>query len=159
MASSSSNNNRPLSSSTPNVHHRSLENVRQLDLVYTNPMSNTMVTNEQRIRRQAIQLANELQHLHVNQENNQENLPSPISTITTNNNNNNHLTQVGFYRENGSLSENELIERLKQLIDIFMTTRPDQHYQYNTTIRWTVDHANEINYSVVVVIHQPAHLI
>ncbi|CAF1520662.1 unnamed protein product [Adineta ricciae] len=56
-----------------------------------------------------------------------------------------------------ALAEEELVERLKQTINEFMT-RPDRRYSYDTTLRWTVDHGNEINYSVVIYINQPANL-
>ena len=56
-----------------------------------------------------------------------------------------------------ALAEEELIEQLKETINEFMT-RPDRRYAYDTTLRWTVDHGNEINYSVVIYINQPANL-
>ncbi|CAF1529527.1 unnamed protein product [Adineta ricciae] len=56
-----------------------------------------------------------------------------------------------------ALAEEELTDRLKEIINEFMT-RPDRRYLYDTTLRWTVDHGNESNYSVVVYINQPANL-
>ncbi len=54
-----------------------------------------------------------------------------------------------------SLAEEQLIERLEEVIKEFMT-RPDRQYSYNTTLHWTVDHGNQINYSVVILIHPPS---
>jgi len=54
-----------------------------------------------------------------------------------------------------SLAEEQLIERLEEVIKEFMT-RPDRQYSYNTTLHWTVDHGNQIHYSAVILIHPPS---
>ena len=59
---------------------------------------------------------------------------------------------------NESSIEETLIERLKEVIHEFMT-RPTQHRSYNTTIRWTVDLGDHVDYSVVILIKQPSDLI
>jgi len=57
-----------------------------------------------------------------------------------------------------SLAEEELIEQLKTIINEFMT-RPSRPNSFNTTMRWTIDYGNHINYSVVILINQPSELI
>jgi hypothetical protein len=96
----------------------------------------------------AARIANLFQQLKVNSE---------INTVST------PLTTVGASTQTScslseSLAEEELIERLKELINEFMT-RPGRGYSYNTTMRWTVDHGNHINYSVFILIDQPSDLI
>ncbi|CAF1502334.1 unnamed protein product [Rotaria sordida] len=54
---------------------------------------------------------------------------------------------------NEVLTDEELIERFKELINEFMT-RPDRHYSYKTNMRWTLDHGNQIKYSVIISINQ-----
>ncbi|CAF1671667.1 unnamed protein product [Adineta ricciae] len=66
-------------------------------------------------------------------------------------------TSHGIISPCEALAEEELIERLKEIINQFMT-RPDRKYSYDATMRWTIDHGNEINYSVVIFINQPSDL-
>ena len=66
-------------------------------------------------------------------------------------------TSHGIISPCEALAEEELIERLKEIINEFMT-RPDRKHSYDTTMRWTIDHGNEINYSVVIFINQPSDL-
>ncbi|CAF1320809.1 unnamed protein product [Rotaria sordida] len=54
---------------------------------------------------------------------------------------------------NEVLTDEELIERFKELINEFMT-RPDRHYSCKTNMRWTLDHGNQIKYSVIISINQ-----
>ena len=94
---------------------------------------------------EATVIANAFQQLKVNSDINTVSTTAAVSTQTS-----------CLLRE--SLAEEELIERLKELINEFMT-RPGRNYSYNTTMRWTVDHGNHINYSVFILIDQPSDLI
>ena len=86
------------------------------------------------------ELANQFKHLKVNKKHTtKSSIPASISTPS-------------MHTE--SLADEELVERLKDIIHEFMT-RPDRHYVYNTTMRWNIDHCNEIKYNVVISIRQP----
>ena len=104
--------------------------------------------NGQQSGAQAVQIANRFHQLRLN---------SDMNIAST------HATTIGISApmpclHNESLAEEELIERLKEIINEFMT-RPGRRHSYNTTMRWTVDHGNQINYSVVILINQPSELI
>ncbi|CAF1471304.1 unnamed protein product [Rotaria sordida] len=58
-----------------------------------------------------------------------------------------------MYAHNEALADEELIERFKELINEFMI-RPDRHYSHNTNMSWTIDHGNQIKYSVGISINQ-----
>jgi len=126
----SSSDNREKSSSS--FYQRSLNRIRHLESVNA----------------EAAQIAHSFQQLKVNSEINTVSTPSITVAAST---------QTSCLLSE-SLAEEELIERLKELINEFMT-RPGREYSYNTTMRWTVDHGNHINYSVVILIDQPSDLI
>ncbi|CAF1518515.1 unnamed protein product [Rotaria sordida] len=65
----------------------------------------------------------------------------------------NDVSLDSLYMHNEALADEELIERFKELINEFMT-RPDRHYSYKTNMRWTINHGNQIKYSVVISINQ-----
>jgi hypothetical protein len=139
----SSNNHQQSSSSAPFAfRHRSLNNIRQLESSSVDATWNGLSPQGQRSIAQAADITNRFQQLQVNSDIN----IAAASSL--------HATTL----RNESLAEEELIERLKEIINEFMT-RSGRHYSYNTTMRWTVDHGNEINYSVVILINQPSDLI
>ena len=119
-------------SSFDDFHQRSLNKIKHLESVNAD----------------AARIANLFQQLKVNSEINT--VSTPLTTVAVS-------TQTSCLLSE-SLAEEELIERLKELINEFMT-RPGREYSYNTTMRWTVDHGNHINYSVVILIDQPSDLI
>jgi hypothetical protein len=142
---SSSTNREQMSSG---CRHRSLNDIRHLGTTSTDGPCDGCFLAEQRSRTQAIQLANRLQHLQVNSDINTASTQAATSVVPT----------LMPCLQNESLAEEELIERLKQSVNQFMT-RPGRRYSYNITMRWTVDHGNQISYSVVVSINQPSDLI
>ena len=65
------------------------------------------------------------------------------------------MTSQPSVSHNEPLAEEELVERLKEVINEFMT-RPGRQQSYDAKMRWTIDHGKEINYSVVIFINQQA---
>lgn len=154
FSSSQSNKHSSSSSSSPSpsVRHRSLDNIHYLGLNGTDSTWNGVSLEGQRIGRQAVQLANQFNQLNVDSD------VSMTSTDTA-------ATVVGggasrnvSFQRHESLLEEELIERLKELINVFMT-RLGRQYAYNTTLRWTVNDGNQVDYSVVLLISQPSDVI
>lgn len=87
---------------------------------------------------------------------NEPSLPSPIMDTPTAR----HIPIHSIFdTESSSCDEDELTEQLKELINRFMTTRAYRHRSFQTTIRWTVDDGDQMNYSVVIRLEQPAYLI
>jgi len=103
------------------------------------------------------QLSNRFQQLQVTSDIRIGSMHPTIPTITTNIGG--VLMQAPHLQQAEALAEEELIDRLKEIMNEFMIHRPGQHYSYNTTMRWTVDHGNQLNYSVVILINQPSELI
>ena len=110
----------------------------------SNRTANGLSLNRQRSERQAAQLENRFQHLQVNSD---INIGSMQTTSSSN------VSSHASCLPTEALAEEELIERLKALINEFMT-RSNRHYSYNTTMRWTIDHGQQIKYTVVIVVKQ-----
>ena len=88
---------------------------------------------------EGIERANRHPHVHVH---------SDISVVTAH--------AAASYNE--SLAEEELVERLKEIINEFMT-RPDRQHSYDAKMRWTIDHGNDLSYSVIILISQASDLL
>jgi hypothetical protein len=142
----SSSNNREQSLS--DFHHRSLNRRRHLESTSTEATWNGLSSDVQQATSETAQMMNRLQQLKVNSDVNKASAHGTTIGVST------HIP----CQHSESLIEEELIERLKELINEFMT-RPGRRYSYKTTMRWTIDHGNEINYSVVILISQPSDLI
>ncbi|CAF4036541.1 unnamed protein product [Adineta steineri] len=92
------------------------------------------------------------------------------STNSTCNNITNQLEQLNVHSDvnittsrtttqpRESLAEAELTDRLRAIINEFMI-RPGRHYHNHTVTHWTVDHGNEIHYSIVIKIRQSTNRI
>lgn len=93
--------------------------------------------------RQAVRLENRFLQLNIT---NNRNMASAAEGNT------NHVSLLHTpCMPNEAFAEEELVERLKTLIYEFMT-RPGRHYAYNTTIRWIIDHGQQIKYSVIITV-------
>ena len=144
-SSSSSSNNHDRSTSLTSLtsssslqhRHRSLNSIRELESTTTSSSGNGLSIHGQRSMAQAADISNRFQQLHVH---------SDINIATS------HATTL----PTESLAEEELVEQLKAIINEFMT-RPGRRYSYDTTMRWTVDHSNEIHYTVIIKINQSTH--
>ena len=141
---SSPSNNR--SSSSPSVRHRSLDNIQYLGLNGTDVTWNGVLLGGQRITRQAIQLANQFNQLNVN---------SDVSMTSTDTRTVGGASRNVSFQRHESLLEQELSERLKELIHVFMT-RLGRPSAYNTTLRWTVNDGSQVDYSVIILISEPS---
>jgi len=134
--------------SSPMIRHRSLGKLPPFGSLQTDSTWNGVLTSGKRSAAQAVQLANQLQQLTVTDD------ATIVSTATGGPSS----TRISSRLPNESLVEEDFHERLKKLINEFMT-RLDRRHEYNTTMRWTVDDGNGMNYSVVILINQPSELI
>jgi hypothetical protein len=127
------------SCTSADVDQCSLNSIRPFESTGTAATWNGLSTQEQRSVDQAAAITHRLRQLKVHIDINTAPSSSSCATI----------------HQDESLAEEQLIERLEEVINEFMT-RPNRHYSYNTTLHWTVDHGNQINYSVVILIHPPS---
>ncbi|CAF3504493.1 unnamed protein product [Rotaria sp. Silwood2] len=114
-----------------------LNGQRQIVSTKNNANQNGLSLNRQRSTTQAAQLVDQFQHLKVN---------------------NSNISPDSLCIHNEALVEEELIERFKELINKFMT-RPNRHYSYDTSMRWTIDHGNQIKFNVVILINQSSDFV
>ncbi|CAF4150666.1 unnamed protein product [Rotaria sp. Silwood2] len=140
---SSSNKDRYSSSSS--CRSCLLNGQRPIVSTKNNANQNGLSLNRQRPTTQAAQLVDQFEHLKVNSNMN----TASSQTITSN------ISPDSLCIHNEALAEEELIERFKELINKFMT-RPNRHYSYDTSMRWTIDHGNQIKFNVVILINQPS---
>ena len=149
--------------SSPNNHQQWSPSVRrrgslerrqeqQLGFICTDAVRNALPSIGQRLTTaRAVQVTNQLQQLQVYPDTSARASSQPVTTADR--------SALMVHRlENESLAEDELIERLRELINEFMT-RPGRQFNYNNTIRWAVYPGNYTDYSVVILINQPSQLI
>ena len=149
--SSSSNNGQQLvssPSSKPKVYIRPWNELRHLESTWNNAGQNEVASNQHRTAIQAVQLAKQLQQLQINHD---HNLPS---TQITASNVSSHSSRI----QNETMAEEALIERLKALVTEFVN-RPDRHYSYDASMRWSIDHCDQIRYSIAISIKKPSNSI
>lgn len=131
-------------SSTPKCYHRSWNELRHLESIWTDTNLNSVQSQQHRTAVQAVHLANRMQHMHI--------IPDPnvctrplLPNISSSN-------PVSLQHEIST--EDKLIERFKDLINDFVS-RPYRQYSYDTNMRWSIDHCEQIRFSVIVSIKKP----
>ncbi|CAF4113406.1 unnamed protein product, partial [Rotaria magnacalcarata] len=113
--------------------------------IWTDTNLNGVQSQQHRTAIQAVHLANRMQHLHM--------IPDPINVCT-------RPLLVNISPSNTvSLqheisAEDRLIERFKDVMNEFFS-RPYRQYSYDTNMRWSIDHCEQIRFSVIVSIKKP----
>ncbi|CAM4984140.1 unnamed protein product [Rotaria socialis] len=149
---SSSNTGQQLISSPstqPRVCRCPYQELCHLESIWTDTNLNGIQYSEQhQTTVQTAQSANQLQHLHVNSDNN------PIERAVAINNVSPHPLWV----HHEMLAENGLIDRFKEVINDFIQ-RPGRQYAYDANMRWSIEHCNEIRFSVAISIKEPTDIV
>ncbi|CAF2104337.1 unnamed protein product [Rotaria magnacalcarata] len=130
MSSSSSNKGQQIMSSPtskPKIYSRSWNELRHLESVWNNA-------------------ANQLHQLNVN---NDRLIASKQQMMASN------APSYSSLMQNERMAEEVLVERLKESITEFMN-RPGRHYSYDTSMRWSLEHCDQIKYSVVISVKKPS---
>ncbi|CAF3380985.1 unnamed protein product [Rotaria socialis] len=131
-------------SSTPKCYHRHWNELRHLESIWTDTNLDGVQSQQYRTAIQAAHLANRMQHMHI--------IPDPNACTRPRLPNISSSNTVSLQHEISS--EDRLIERFKDVMNEFVS-RPYRQYSYDTNMRWSIDHCEQIRFSVIVSIKKP----
>lgn len=132
--------------SKPKIYSRSWNELRHLESVWNNAGQNEASSIQHRTAIQAAHLANQLNQLNVN---NDRLIASKQQMMASN------APSYSSLMQNERIAEEVLVERLKESITEFMN-RPGRHYSYDTSMRWSLEHCDQIKFSVVISVKKPS---
>ena len=127
--------------SPPTVRYRSLDILPQMDPISEDGKTNGLLSNEQ-------QVANQLRQLHVHTDAPSHRASSQPTARS------NCFERFESEFADASMAEDLLFKRLKQVINDFMV-HPGQRFGHNGIMRWKIDYANQVHYTVVIAVDPP----